>query len=59
MERMYKEIEEKVRKFEICARAGPEKVNTKNRIINSLYPNEIWEIDLIGRIPTLDGKNYL
>lgn len=51
---MFKDIEKLVVNCEICAKAGPERVNTKNRIIESRRPNEIWEIDLIGRIP--DGK---
>lgn len=46
-----RDIEDFVKTCPTCLKAGEELVNTKNRPIESEYPNEIWEIDLIGRIP--------
>ena len=48
---MMKDIENFTSNCNICCKSGEALVNTKNRIIKSTFPNEIWEIDLIGRIP--------
>jgi hypothetical protein len=47
---MVKEIEDYVKSCEVCLKSGTQRVNTKNRIIEVHRPNELWEIDLIGRI---------
>lgn len=39
----------------ICQKNGHSLNNTKNLVINPQRPNDLWEIDLIGRIP--DKKN--
>lgn len=41
----------------ICMKSGDALQNTKNKIIQSTRPNEIWEVDLIGRIPGSSGSN--
>lgn len=48
---MFTEIDNYVKKCKICQKVGEPKVNTKNKVIKAETPNEIWEVDLIGRIP--------
>ncbi|KAF9760731.1 Transposon Tf2-8 polyprotein [Nosema granulosis] len=55
---MYKDIEKYIDSCEICIRSGDQRVNTKNRVIYSQRPNELWEIDLIGRIPDGDKNKF-
>ena len=54
---MFKEIDEFVSNCEICSKAGKKKVNNRNRIIYTSRLNEIWQCDLIGRIPEITGNN--
>ena len=52
---IFKDIEKCVSECTLCLKSGEALVNSKNRVITTTYPNELWEIDLlIGRIP---GKN--
>ncbi|KAF9762929.1 Retrovirus-related Pol polyprotein from transposon [Nosema granulosis] len=53
---MYKEIEEYVKNCTTCQKTGPIKINTKNKVILTSSPNELWEIDLFRRIVDR-GKN--
>lgn len=46
-EGIYKDIEEYVRSCEVCQQGGNHKINTKNRIIKTSRPNELWELDTI------------
>ena len=39
-----------VNKCEICAMGSKELINTKNRVIETTNSNELWELDLVGRI---------
>ena len=55
--KMTKDIESFVKKCKICSRSGGEKINTKNKIITSKKPNEIWVCDLLGRIP-IRGQSF-
>ncbi|KAF9756156.1 Retrovirus-related Pol polyprotein from transposon 17.6, partial [Nosema granulosis] len=55
-ENMYKYIEEMVTGCKICRKAGNPIINTKNKVIETTRPNELWEIDLVGRL-TDKGKN--
>ena len=41
----------------ICIKSGEALQNTKNRVIQTARPNELWEIDLIGRIPSNNNTN--
>ena len=54
---MYKEIDNFVDKCTICIRSGDARVNSKNRVILPNHPNELWEIDLKGRIPLKRNGN--
>lgn len=55
--RMYKDIEEYVKSYPICSKAGGPRINTKNKIIESDYSNEVWVCDLIGRFPLTSRNN--
>lgn len=54
---MAKHIEEHIKSCIVCLKSGGENVNSKNRIIKTTKPNEMWQVDLIGRIQGQDGKN--
>ncbi|KAF9761586.1 Retrovirus-related Pol polyprotein from transposon 17.6 [Nosema granulosis] len=53
----YKDIYKLILECEFCAKAGYKICNTKNRVIETKDHNELWEIDLKGRI-LHDGQNY-
>lgn len=52
---MFQEVDELYSNCGICLRAGGPRLNTKHRIISSKGPNDIWECDLVGRIPSNEG----
>ena len=54
---IFKDIEEFVANCEVCAAAGRELVNTKNRVIESEGVNDLWEVDLIGRIECDESRS--
>lgn len=54
---IHADIDMIVKKCTICNKAGESLMNTKNKVIETSYPNELWEVDLIGRIPGKDGQN--
>ncbi|KAI5150401.1 hypothetical protein ENBRE01_1475 [Enteropsectra breve] len=54
---LFKDIDHYVAQCEICLKSGNKLSNTKNRIIKANEVNEMWEIDLIGRIPGRNGSN--
>ncbi|KAI5150449.1 hypothetical protein ENBRE01_1501 [Enteropsectra breve] len=41
----------------ICLKQGGARINTTYRTINTSQIIEVWECDLIGRIPTKSGKD--
>ena len=45
---MHKDIHEYVKKCIICLKCGEERVNTKNNIVITTRPNEMWEVDVVG-----------
>lgn len=47
---MYKDIENFCSRCRICLSLGGPRINTKNKIILSERPNQLWEIDLMGRM---------
>ena len=47
-----KDIEQFVSSCSICLQSGRVRINSKNRIIISERPNQLWVCDLIGRLPT-------
>ncbi|KCZ80330.1 hypothetical protein H312_02267 [Anncaliia algerae PRA339] len=47
---MGKDIADAINKCNICLLSGEELINTKNRAIEIYSQNELWEIDLMGRI---------
>lgn len=55
---LYNDIEEYVKKCHICSKEGNKIPQTFNNIIRTTRPNQMWQIDLIGRILDKDGKNY-
>ncbi|MGL6131246.1 MAG: integrase, partial [Fusobacteriaceae bacterium] len=56
---MYKDIEEFCKKCTVCMMSGERRVNINNRTIITKKPNEMWEIDLIGRIPDGDTNKFI
>lgn len=51
---IFKDIEDYVKGCLTCLKEGYEKNNTKNKIIKTTRPNEMWECDLIGRLKASD-----
>lgn len=58
-DRRNQDIEEYVQSCKTCQEAGPQRQNSKNRIIRTSKPNELWECDLLGRILTKEKRVYL
>ncbi|KAF9760999.1 Retrovirus-related Pol polyprotein from transposon [Nosema granulosis] len=58
-EGMFKDIEKYVAKCSICLKSGFKIRNTKNRVIISQHINDLWEIDLIGRIPDNKSNKFI
>ena len=54
---MHQQIERSTQQCITCLKAGSARHNTKNRIIETKHPNELWECDLIGRIPVGRERN--
>ncbi|WUR04295.1 endonuclease [Vairimorpha necatrix] len=54
---MHKDIKEHVEKCKTCLKSGYPLRNTKNKVIRSERPNQIWVIDLIGRICDTSSQN--
>ncbi|KAI5148608.1 hypothetical protein ENBRE01_0423 [Enteropsectra breve] len=54
---MEKEIETYVNECLICKKIGGKRRNTEHRVIETSGPGELWQCDLIGRLPTKDGEN--
>lgn len=56
---MNKDIEEYVSACEKCLKSGGPIVNTKYKPILTKNQNELWEADLIGRIPSKKKNKYI
>lgn len=57
---MQKDISEFIDSCIICKKSGNLIQNTEHTPIVTNYPNEIWEIDLIGPINTeFDSKKFI
>lgn len=54
-----KDIQDYIKQCKICSLSGNELVNTKNSIIKTTRPNEIWEVDLIGRIQNKNKNKFI
>jgi len=54
---IYKDIDELVDECEICLRGGDERCNSKNSIVQTTKMGELWEIDMLGRIPARNGSS--
>ena len=52
-----KDVDMHIEACHICIKSGEALQNTKNRVIQTARPNELWEIDLIGRIPSNNNTN--
>ncbi|KAI5151822.1 hypothetical protein ENBRE01_2411 [Enteropsectra breve] len=55
---MHKEVEEYIKQCETCQKAGGTLLSTKHTPLTTNNPNELWEVDLLGRIEDKDKKNY-
>ncbi|KAF9760594.1 Retrovirus-related Pol polyprotein from transposon [Nosema granulosis] len=53
------DIKSVIKSCETCLKAGGPTPNTQHRVIETTRPNELWEVDLIGRIPTEDGNRFI
>ncbi|KAF9761730.1 Retrovirus-related Pol polyprotein from transposon, partial [Nosema granulosis] len=53
---MYTDIDKFYEDCLICKKAGRQTINTKNKVIETSRANELWEIDLMGRLSDR-GKN--
>ncbi|KAF9749470.1 Gag-Pol polyprotein, partial [Nosema granulosis] len=40
-------------------RDGNERRNTKNKVIVTEYPNQLWEVDLVGKINEREGSKFI
>ena len=56
---IHSDIHEHVKKCLICSQAREGLINSKNRVISTSFPNELGEVDLIGRIPTRKVRTSL
>ncbi|KAF9744817.1 Retrovirus-related Pol polyprotein from transposon 17.6, partial [Nosema granulosis] len=56
---MYKDMERYCESCEICVRDGEQKINSKNKVIMVEHPNQLWEVDLMGRIHEEEGSKFV
>lgn len=56
---MYKDIEKFYKRYKICMRAVELKESRKNRVIMSDSPNQLWEVDLFGKLHEEDGAKFI
>ena len=56
---MNKDIDDYTKHCVICEKAGAIKQNTKNRVIETKEVGELWECDLIGRIPEKGRSTFI
>ncbi|MGL5707191.1 MAG: integrase, partial [Aeromonas sp.] len=54
---IFKDIENYCQSCQTCLKSGGPRINTKNRIIATTRPNQLWQCDLIGRLKNEEGKN--
>ncbi|KAI5152432.1 hypothetical protein ENBRE01_2826 [Enteropsectra breve] len=52
---MFKDIERAVAQCDVCLKARLARINSKYKIITSRTPNQLWECDIIGRLPEANG----
>ncbi|KAF9761366.1 Retrovirus-related Pol polyprotein from transposon 17.6 [Nosema granulosis] len=57
--RMYRDIENHCSNCLICIRVRNEITNKKNKVIQSDYPDQLWEVDLAGKIDESDGPKFI
>lgn len=50
------DIDNHVKKCKLCETSGYQLINTKNKAIETQRPNQIWEVDLIGKIFDCEKK---
>ncbi|MGL5707185.1 MAG: reverse transcriptase domain-containing protein, partial [Aeromonas sp.] len=56
-DKIFNDVDKYCESCQTCLKSGGPKVNTKNKIITTQRPNQLWECDLIGRIKCKDGEN--
>ncbi|KAF9763833.1 Pol polyprotein [Nosema granulosis] len=56
---IYKEIDALIDSCTTCLKSGRKIVNTKNRVILKKKQNELWEVDLIVRIPGYNINSFI
>lgn len=54
---MFKDIDTYISKCKSCLKYGEARINTKNKIVESSRPNELWEVDIIGYLKETKNKN--
>lgn len=54
-----KDIEKYVQSCEICTKSSGPIICSKNRVILTERPNQLWEVDLIGKINEIGGPKYI
>jgi len=54
---MYKDIDKLIDSCIICLKGGEERHNGKHRVIRTNKQGELWEMDLLGRIPAKNGRS--
>jgi hypothetical protein len=56
---IYQDIDKLTSECQICLKSGFKIRNTRNRVLVTSRFNELWEVDLIGRIPHLGGNCFI
>ncbi|WUR05035.1 endonuclease [Vairimorpha necatrix] len=56
---MHQDISKFVSNCKTCLRSGYQRVKTKNKVILSERPNQLWEFDLLGKLSDNSGSGYI
>lgn len=58
-DKLNQDIHQYISKCQVCNQAGKLITNTKNNIIHTTRPNEMWQVDLIGPLSKNGNFNYI
>lgn len=53
---IHEDIKNYCNRCNACKKVGKTKINTQNKIIRTTRPNELWEVDTMGRLKASDNK---
>lgn len=56
---MFKDIDEHCSRCLTCLQAGNGRVNTKTKVIHTSHENDLWQIDLIGRLQDKEKNGFI